>query len=195
MWSSPGNIYTLLNIFFSYQKNWNCSSEWYVALLCPCLTTLHGVLLHYCIPLNLLECIMQICVRSLYISKGDVGNARAAAEPPWQPQQWSSATVGPLRVGCGEHGVWAAGLPLAMQNHPSVHPLMVWTAASVTKRGNSPHDWECLNIVMHIGGGTCEWGNEPMLGVYRWADDSSAVCNAAPKVMCLIWDVWVSQLL
>lgn len=76
---SPGNVYAQF-FFFSYRKNWSCSSERYVALLCPRITTLHGILLHYCIQLNLLECIMQICGSSLCISKRDLGNARAAAE-------------------------------------------------------------------------------------------------------------------
>lgn len=108
------------NFFLSYQKNWNFSSERYVALLCSCITTLRGILLHYCIPLNLLECIMQICDRSLHISKKDLGNARAAAELRRQSEQSSTATVCPLRAGYGEHRGWAAGLSLATQNSPSL---------------------------------------------------------------------------
>lgn len=81
MQPSPGNVYTQFYYFFlSYHKNWSCCCEQYVALWCPCITTLRGVLLHYCIPLNLLKCIMQICDRSLCISERDLGNARAAAE-------------------------------------------------------------------------------------------------------------------
>lgn len=75
----PGNVYAQF-FFLLATRRIGFVSEWYVALLCPRITTLHGILLHYCIQLNLLECIMQICGSSLCISKRDLGNARAAAE-------------------------------------------------------------------------------------------------------------------
>lgn len=110
----------------------------------------------------------------------------------WKSEQSSTAVVHPWRAGCGERGAWAADLPLAMQNNSDVLVLMVWTAAaSDQKRECSPRLGKFTRILQWACG---DGENEPVLGIYRWPDHNSSLCNAAPKLMCLILVVWVSQL-
>lgn len=160
MQSSPGNIYMqLIFSFFFSTKRIGIISLSIIWLLCLCITTLHGILLHYCIPLNLLECIMQICDSSLCISKRDLRNARAAAELP-MVRAVEHCHSSPLesRVwrtqGLGSWPTLSNAKQLRCAASDGLNSSCWWPKEGMlSKMGNVKE-----NIVIHVGGVVCEWG-------------------------------------
>lgn len=148
MQSSPGNIYMQLIFSFFFLPKELELFLWALYGFCVCVLPPSMVFCYTIVSRWTCWNALSKSVTAPCVSAREISEMQELLLSYQWSEQSSTATVHPLRAGCGEHRAWAAGLPWAMQNNSGVLLLMGWTAAVGDQKRECSPRWGMLRRIL-----------------------------------------------